>query len=69
MRIQTIETRSRRDFHAIYICEHCGVTDRGGGYDDANFHENVIPNMTCRSCKKSSGHQASVATIPAGVVL
>jgi len=69
MRIQTIENRSRRDFTAIYVCEHCGVTKRGHGYDDANFHENVIPNMVCGSCGQSSGHQTSTATIPAGVVL
>jgi predicted RNA-binding Zn-ribbon protein involved in translation (DUF1610 family) len=50
MKIKTIESQHRRDFTAIYECEHCGHTKRGGGYDDGNFHQNVIPNMVCESC-------------------
>jgi hypothetical protein len=55
MKIQKITEQSRRDFHAIYECEHCGETREGGGYDDANFHQNVIPLMTCDLCGKSAG--------------
>lgn len=69
MRIQTIESRSRRDFHAVYVCELCGWTRRGYGYDDANFHENVIPTMVCEDCNESSGVQSSAAVIPPGIVL
>lgn len=69
MRIQTIESRSRRDFHAVYVCEFCGCTRRSYGYDDANFHQNVIPDMVCKSCNKSSGTQSSWPVIPSGVVL
>lgn len=50
MKIKTIESQSRRDFNAIYECEHCGHTQKGYGYDDKNFHENVIPNMKCNNC-------------------
>ena len=42
MKIKTIKSQSRRDFQAIYECEHCGATHEGYGYDDANFHNNVI---------------------------
>jgi len=27
---------------------------KGSGYDDDNFHRNVIPNMTCESCGEKS---------------
>ena len=50
MKIKKILSQSRRDFTAIYECEHCGHTQEGGGYDDSNFHDNVIPNMTCKKC-------------------
>ena len=69
MRIKTITSTSRRDFTAIYECEGCGATVKGYGYDDANFHQNVIPAMVCASCGESSGVQSSAAKIPAGVVL
>ena len=52
MKIQKITYRNRRDFEAIYECEHCGATQEGGGYDDANFHQNVIPKMKCKVCGK-----------------
>ena len=50
MKIQKIESQSRRDFFAIYECEHCGHTRRDSGYDDDNFHRNVIPKMKCTEC-------------------
>lgn len=52
MKIQKIESQSRRDFYAIYECEHCGFAERGYGYDDDNFHRNVIPKMKCGKCGK-----------------
>jgi transcription elongation factor Elf1 len=55
MRIKKIITQIRRDFVAIYQCEHCGHEERGSGYDDDNFHRNVIPNMTCGSCGLKAG--------------
>ena len=70
MRIKQKTYQSRRDFKAIYECEHCGhVTKESWGYDDANYHENVIPAMACTECGKSSGVATSRASIPAGVVL
>lgn len=55
MKIKTITDQNRRDFTAIYECEHCGQTETGYGYDDDNFHRNVIPKMTCKKCGKSAG--------------
>lgn len=55
MKIQKILNQHRRDFRAIYECEHCGATKTGSGYDDANFHHNVIPTMKCKACGKTAG--------------
>jgi len=55
MRIKRILSQHRRDFTAEYECEHCGKVHVGQGYDDANFHNNVIPNMVCKSCGKKAG--------------
>ena len=54
MRIKEITDQHRRDFTAIFECEHCGETEKRRGYDDANFHENVIPRMDCRKCGKTA---------------
>ena len=55
MRIKNIIDQHRRDFTAIFVCEHCGHEHRGYGYDDANFHNNVIPEMKCPDCGKTAG--------------
>jgi primosomal protein N' len=56
MKIQKITSQSRRDFWADMECEHCGHVEKHvSGYDDANFHQNVIPKMKCKECGKTSG--------------
>jgi len=54
MRIKKILNQHRRDFTAIYECEHCESTQEGYGYDDDNFHRNVIPTMKCENCSRVS---------------
>jgi transcription elongation factor Elf1 len=54
MKIKKIISQHRRDFRAIYVCEHCGHEKEGYGYDDANFHNNVIPGMECEECGKKA---------------
>ncbi len=54
MKIKEIVSQHRRDFQAIYVCEHCGKEEKGYGYDDSNFHQNVIPNKICKSCGEKS---------------
>ena len=54
MRIKQITSQDRRDFCAVYECEHCGATVAGSGYDDDNFHQNVIPAMKCEACGKTA---------------
>jgi hypothetical protein len=55
MRIQTIVNQHRRDFTAIYVCGHCKATRESDGYDDDNFHRNVIPKMICKNCGLAEG--------------
>jgi predicted RNA-binding Zn-ribbon protein involved in translation (DUF1610 family) len=54
MKIQKIVDQMRRDFTAIYECEHCGYFNEGIGYDDMNFHQRVIPSMKCPKCGKTA---------------
>lgn len=56
MKIKTVTYMHRNDFKAIYECEHCQNEYEAWGYNDSNFHENVIPNVHCDECgKKSNG--------------
>lgn len=52
MHIKEILSQSRRDFTALYKCEFCWHEHKDDGYDDSNFHENVVPNMKCSECWK-----------------
>lgn len=69
MRIKEITSQSRRDFRAVYECEHCGATKNGHGYDDDNFHRNVIPAMTCAKCGKTAAetYRPLATKYPAGM--
>lgn len=71
MKIKRILSQSRRDFTALYECEHCGVETEGYGYDDSNFHVNVIPYMKCSSCgeKSPSDYRALSTKYPDGTQL
>lgn len=45
----------RRDLHIDLECENCGHIEKNHyAYDDRNFWDNVVPNIKCSSCKKSS---------------
>ena len=54
MRIQKIIHRHRREFTAIYECEHFLHTYEGPGYDDGFFYWSVIPDWKCDSCGKKA---------------
>src|SRR5690625_4939763 len=47
MHIKRKASQYRRDFTAIYQCEHCHPEVTGTGSDDINFHQRVIPAMAC----------------------
>ena len=55
MKLVEITSQSRRDFWGTYECEFCNhVENDVSGYDDYNFHVNVTPKMTCKSCGEST---------------
>ncbi len=53
MKIKEIIAQHRRDFMAIYECEHCGHEEQGSGYDDAYYHNTVVPKRKCDKCGKT----------------
>lgn len=54
MKIIEIKDQNRRDFWADFECENCGhIEENVSGYDDRNFHDNVIPMFKCPKCGKS----------------
>lgn len=63
MKLINILSQYRRDFQGEYKCEFCGHIERDEGmssYDDRNFHDNVIPNMECPKCGKSTKSENGV---------
>lgn len=47
--------RHRYDFNAIIECEHCGNQQTlMHGYDDHNYHHNVVPRLYCVHCGQDS---------------
>lgn len=69
MRIKTKVSQHRRDFKAVFECEHCGHEVEYDGYDDAYFHQTVIPALACPECGKTGSGVTSSPDVPAGVVL
>ena len=69
MRIKEYTYRNRRDFKAIFECEHCGNTYEDWGYDDANYHNNVVPNFECKECgeKADSNYRPRDTKYPEGM--
>lgn len=53
MKIKKITWQLRRDFTAIFECEHCGFEEKLEGYDDSLLH--VVPSMKCDKCGKTAG--------------
>lgn len=54
MNIKEIVSQHGNDFSAIMVCEHCGTAGlMRGGYHDAHFHNNVIPNINCPTCDRN----------------
>ena len=55
MKVLSKYNQHRRDCWADYECEACGAkqTDEYA-YDDRNYWDNVVPNLKCESCGKST---------------
>lgn len=55
MKIHKVNNSYGYDFYWEGICEHCSAINEKmpPGYDDTNYHKNVIPKMICKSCGKN----------------
>ena len=66
MKIKQILSQHRRDFTAILVCDHpdCDAEQKlTSGYDDRNYHDNVIPSFECGVChRKALPETLKVAT-------
>lgn len=72
MKIKKKTSQHRRDFWAIFKCEHCGhETDEQSGYDDSFFHNHVIPKKECPECGKTAGdeYEPQATKYPDGMVV
>lgn len=55
MKVTRRFNQSRRDLCIDLECESCGATDtNNSAYDDSNYWINVVPDMKCKNCGKSS---------------
>ena len=61
MKVVKRYNQHRRDLTIDLQCENCGnkkiVTS---AYDDTNYWVNVVPNMRCSECEKTSKELGSV---------
>lgn len=55
MRVTRRYDQYRRDLYIDLECEDCGAAETNkSAYDDTNYWVNVVPNMKCKNCGKSS---------------
>ena len=51
MKIKQVTWQHRNDFVADMECEHCDDKSKlASGYNDAYYHDKVIPAMHCAVC-------------------
>lgn len=56
--------QSRFDFDAWIVCEYCDdVRMLSRGYDDYNYHVNVIPKFGCMNCGKDRSGDGGVESV------
>lgn len=58
MKIKSRGEQHRRDFRWVGKCEFCGhEQEEHNGYDDRNYYDNVIPDIECEKCGKSTNSE------------
>jgi C4-type Zn-finger protein len=63
MKILEVLSTHRNDFTARMECEHCGSKQKlSTGYNDANYHERVIPGLRCETCGKNRAGEVAPVT-------
>lgn len=59
MEIKKIIWCVKNTFSADLKCEYCGNIDLSNyGYNDEHYHVNILPNIKCKKCGKSSNSGA-----------
>lgn len=60
MKIQKNLTTFGSDFTALMVCESCGTTAKlMSGYNDAFYHNHVIPCINCPTCDRNHYGESS----------
>jgi len=55
MKVLRVYEQFRRDCYADLECENCGHKETiTSAYDDRNYWDNVVPNMKCKKCGKTT---------------
>ena len=63
MKITKVTNRINNDFWATVSCEHCGaVVTNWSGYEDTNYHQNVMPKFHCKECGQNRAGETKALT-------
>lgn len=54
MIIKKIISQNGFKFEAIMLCEGCGEESEHKGYDNYHYRVEVVPNLKCPHCNRSS---------------
>ena len=58
MKIKMVTFKHGNDFAATLECEHCqNLQELHTGYNDNYYHENVLPEISCKKCGKSRNNK------------
>lgn len=69
MKIIKYTFEMRNDFSAKVQCEHCDhVQDLKYGYHDDNYHNRVLPAITCTSCGKNRAGEVPKSKNDNGII-
>ena len=70
MKITKTYNWHRRDFCYDAKCENCGrITQNNSGYDDINYYNNVVPDIHCPKCKKSTNEINKENDLPIEILI
>ena len=53
MIIKEMLIQDDKEFKAIFTCEFCDNHVIKRGYNNKDFHDNIIPNVKCEKCGKT----------------
>jgi transcription elongation factor Elf1 len=54
MKIKKKTYLAKKDYQAVMECENCGHNQLQSGFDDYYYDTQIIPQVKCKMCKKST---------------